>query len=173
MVALVAAARAGGPARSVASAARAMGNHGLPMFLRTGPGPGSSVIAKPHTRGEGVRVASGAGAGPTSGRGRRLGCGVRRSGGVGQGAIRHPPGNQSPAQDVSRKNSPGADMPSARVRPVEVATMKRRTLWIGVSLVLVVSVGLLIAARGRGEKGLEVQTEKVSRSGLVQEVKAS
>src|SRR5262245_25662363 len=64
-------------------------------------------------------------------------------------------------------------MRSARVRPVEVATMKRRTLWIGIALILVIAVALLIAARGRDKKGLEVQTAKVSREEIVQKVNAT
>jgi HlyD family secretion protein len=51
--------------------------------------------------------------------------------------------------------------------------MKRRALWAGAALVLVASVGLLIAARGREHKGLEVQSTKVSRQEIVQKVSAT
>src|SRR5262245_39723659 len=65
-------------------------------------------------------------------------------------------------------------MPSARVRPVEVATMKRRTVWIGIAaIVMAIAVALLISARGRDSKGLEVQTAKVSREEIVQKVNAT
>src|SRR5512143_2053918 len=51
--------------------------------------------------------------------------------------------------------------------------MKRRFLWGGVVLLLVVGAGVLIAARGRQGKGLEVQTAKVSRQEIVQKVNAT
>ena len=41
--------------------------------------------------------------------------------------------------------------------------MRRRTLWIGVSVVAVAAVALGLTARGRGEKSLEVQTAKAAR----------
>jgi len=51
--------------------------------------------------------------------------------------------------------------------------MKRKVLWIGVAVVPVVAVVLLIAARGRDHKGLEIQTAKVSRQEIVQKVNAT
>ena len=51
--------------------------------------------------------------------------------------------------------------------------MSRRILWIGIALVPVVAVALLIAARGRDDKGLEIQTAKVSRQEIVQKVNAT
>jgi HlyD family secretion protein len=51
--------------------------------------------------------------------------------------------------------------------------MKRRMLWIGIALVPVIAAALLIAARGRDRKGLEVQTAKVSREEIVQKVNAT
>ncbi len=51
--------------------------------------------------------------------------------------------------------------------------MKRRFLWGGVALVVVVGVAAVIAARGREGKGLEVQTAKVSRQEIVQKVSAT
>jgi HlyD family secretion protein len=51
--------------------------------------------------------------------------------------------------------------------------MKRRVLWVGGALVVVVVVALIIAARGRDNKGLEVQTAKVSRQEVVQKVNAT
>ncbi len=51
--------------------------------------------------------------------------------------------------------------------------MKRRFLWGGVVLVVVVGVTVVIAARGREGKGLEVQTAKVSRQEIVQKVSAT
>jgi len=51
--------------------------------------------------------------------------------------------------------------------------MKRRFLWGGVVLVVVVGVTVAIAARGREGKGLEVQTAKVSRQEIVQKVSAT
>ncbi|MEO5617196.1 MAG: efflux RND transporter periplasmic adaptor subunit [Candidatus Eisenbacteria bacterium] len=51
--------------------------------------------------------------------------------------------------------------------------MKRKVLWVGAALVLVAGVGVVIAARGREGKGLEVQTAKVSRQEIVQKVNAT
>ncbi len=51
--------------------------------------------------------------------------------------------------------------------------MKRKALWFGVALVLVLAVVLVIAARGRGNKALEIQTAKVSRQEIVQKVNAT
>jgi HlyD family secretion protein len=51
--------------------------------------------------------------------------------------------------------------------------MKRRLLWGGVALAVVVGVAVLIAVRGRAGKGLEVQTARVSRQEIVQKVSAT
>ena len=52
--------------------------------------------------------------------------------------------------------------------------MKRRLLWGGaVTLAVVVGAALLVAARGREGKGLEVQTAKVSRKEIVHKVNAT
>ncbi len=51
--------------------------------------------------------------------------------------------------------------------------MKRKVLWAGVVLVVVVGVAGVIAARGREGKGLEVQTARVSRQEIVQKVNAT
>jgi HlyD family secretion protein len=51
--------------------------------------------------------------------------------------------------------------------------MKRKAMWLGAAIVLVVGAGLVIAARGRDPKGLEVQTAKVSRQEIVQKVSAT
>ena len=51
--------------------------------------------------------------------------------------------------------------------------MKRKALWAGAALVLVAGVAVVIAARGREGKGLEVQTAKVSRQEIVQKVNAT
>ena len=51
--------------------------------------------------------------------------------------------------------------------------MKRKVLWAGVVLVVVVGVAGVIAARGREGKGLEVQTARVSRQEIVQKVDAT
>jgi len=51
--------------------------------------------------------------------------------------------------------------------------MKRKILWVGGAIVLVASAGLLMAARGREGKGLEVQTAKVGRQEIVQKVSAT
>jgi HlyD family secretion protein len=51
--------------------------------------------------------------------------------------------------------------------------MKRRLLWGGTALVVVIGVALVIAARGRGAKGVEVQTARVSRQEIVQKVNAT
>ncbi len=51
--------------------------------------------------------------------------------------------------------------------------MKRKALWMGAALLVVVGAGLVIAARGRKGKGLEVQTAKVSRQEIVQKVDAT
>ncbi len=51
--------------------------------------------------------------------------------------------------------------------------MRRRTLWIGVSVVAVAAVALGLTARGRGEKSLEVQTAKAARKEIVQKVNAT
>jgi len=51
--------------------------------------------------------------------------------------------------------------------------MKRRLLWGSVALLVVVGVAVVIAARGRDSKGLEVQTAKVIRQQIVQKVSAT
>ena len=51
--------------------------------------------------------------------------------------------------------------------------MKRRFLWGGVALVVVAGAAVVIAAKGRESKGLEVQTAKVSRQEIVQKVNAT
>lgn len=51
--------------------------------------------------------------------------------------------------------------------------MKRRFLWGGVALVVVVGAAVVMAARGREGKGLEVQTAQVSRQEIVQKVNAT
>ena len=51
--------------------------------------------------------------------------------------------------------------------------MKRRFLWGGVALLVAAGVVVVIAARGREGKGLEVQTAKVSRQEIVQKVNAT
>lgn len=51
--------------------------------------------------------------------------------------------------------------------------MKRRILWGGATLVVVAAVALGFAAKGRGQKGLEVQTAKASRQEIVQKVSAT
>ena len=51
--------------------------------------------------------------------------------------------------------------------------MKRWLLWGGAALVVVVGALVLVTARGRKGKGLEVQTGKVSRQEIVQKVSAT
>ena len=51
--------------------------------------------------------------------------------------------------------------------------MKRRLVWGGVALLVVVGVVVVVAGRGRERKGLEVQTAKVSRQEVVQKVNAT
>lgn len=51
--------------------------------------------------------------------------------------------------------------------------MKRRLLLAGIAVLVVVGVVAAFAARGRGQKGLEVQTAKVSRQEIVQKVSAT
>jgi len=51
--------------------------------------------------------------------------------------------------------------------------MKRKIMWIGIAVVPVAAAVLLIAARGRDQKGLEIQTAKVSRQEIVQKVNAT
>lgn len=51
--------------------------------------------------------------------------------------------------------------------------MKRRFLWGGVALVVVAGAAVVMAARGREGKGLEVQTSKVGRQEIVQKVNAT
>src|SRR4249920_2791954 len=51
--------------------------------------------------------------------------------------------------------------------------MKRKLLWGGVVLLAVIGVAVVMAMRGRGDKGLEVQTTKVSRQEVVQKVNAT
>ena len=48
--------------------------------------------------------------------------------------------------------------------------VKRRFLWIGGVLVLVLVAGGVVVARARGGKDPEVQTSKVSRAKIVQTV---
>ena len=51
--------------------------------------------------------------------------------------------------------------------------MKRRLVWGSVAPLVVVGVAVVIAARGRESKGLEVQTAKVIRQQIVQKVSAT
>jgi HlyD family secretion protein len=51
--------------------------------------------------------------------------------------------------------------------------MKRRFLWIGAGIVVVAGVAVALVARGRENKGLEVQTARVSRQEIVQKVSAT
>jgi len=51
--------------------------------------------------------------------------------------------------------------------------MKRRLVWGSVALLVVVGVAVVIAARGRESKGLEVQTARVIRQQIVQKVSAT
>jgi len=51
--------------------------------------------------------------------------------------------------------------------------MKRRLVWGSVALLVVIGVAVVIAARGRENKGLEVQTAKVVRQEIVQKVSAT
>ena len=51
--------------------------------------------------------------------------------------------------------------------------MKRRLLFGGVAALVLIGVVAAFAARGRGQKGLEVQTAKVSRQQIVQKVSAT
>jgi HlyD family secretion protein len=51
--------------------------------------------------------------------------------------------------------------------------MKKRILWGGVALAVVVVAALAVAAKSRGPKGLEVQTEKAGRHEVVQKVNAT
>lgn len=52
--------------------------------------------------------------------------------------------------------------------------MKRRVvIWGGAAIVVVVVAALAVAAKSRGPKGLEVQTEKASRQEVVQKVSAT
>lgn len=50
---------------------------------------------------------------------------------------------------------------------------KKKLVWVVTAVVLVVAVGLAAAARGRGNKGVEVQTAKVTRQEIVQKVSAT
>jgi HlyD family secretion protein len=51
--------------------------------------------------------------------------------------------------------------------------MKRKALWLGAALVVVIGALSIIAAKSREPKGLEVQTAKVSRQEIVQKVNAT
>lgn len=51
--------------------------------------------------------------------------------------------------------------------------MRKRILWGGVALAVVVVAALAVAAKSRGPKGLEVQTEKAGRHEVVQTVSAT
>lgn len=51
--------------------------------------------------------------------------------------------------------------------------MKKRILWGGVALAVVVVAALAVAAKSRGPKGLVVQTEKAGRHEVVQKVSAT
>jgi HlyD family secretion protein len=51
--------------------------------------------------------------------------------------------------------------------------MKRRLLWGGIALLVVIGVAFVIAARGRDGKGVEVQSARVSRQQIVQKVNAT
>jgi HlyD family secretion protein len=51
--------------------------------------------------------------------------------------------------------------------------MKRRLLWGGIALLVLIGVALVIAARGRDGKGVEVQSARVSRQQIVQKVNAT
>ena len=50
---------------------------------------------------------------------------------------------------------------------------KKKITWIVTAAVLVVGIALVVAARGRGNKGVEVQTAKVARQEIVQKVSAT
>lgn len=51
--------------------------------------------------------------------------------------------------------------------------MKKKPLWIGVAVLVVIAVGAAAAMRGRGHKPLEVQTARVDRQRIVQKVSAT
>lgn len=51
--------------------------------------------------------------------------------------------------------------------------MKRKMLWLGGGLVVLAAVAVIIGARSRAPKGVEVQTAKVSRQEIVQKVSAT
>jgi HlyD family secretion protein len=51
--------------------------------------------------------------------------------------------------------------------------MKRGFLWLGGALLVVAAVAVVVGARSRGPKGIEVQTAKVSRQEIVQKVSAT
>jgi HlyD family secretion protein len=51
--------------------------------------------------------------------------------------------------------------------------MKRRMIWAGAAVLVLAAVALVVAARGRGQKGLEVQSEKAGRHEIVQKVNAT
>lgn len=51
--------------------------------------------------------------------------------------------------------------------------MKKKFLWAGVALAVVIVAALGVAAKSRGPKGLEVQTEKAGRHEVVQTVSAT
>jgi HlyD family secretion protein len=50
---------------------------------------------------------------------------------------------------------------------------KKKLVWVVTAVVLVAAVALAVAARGRGNKGVEVQTAKVTRQEIVQKVSAT
>jgi len=51
--------------------------------------------------------------------------------------------------------------------------MKRRILWGGLAVLVVIGVAVVVAARGRESKGIEVQTARASRQEIVQKVNAT
>jgi len=51
--------------------------------------------------------------------------------------------------------------------------MKKKFILIGTAVVVLVGVGLVMAMRGRGDKGFEVQTAKADRQKIVQKVSAT
>jgi len=51
--------------------------------------------------------------------------------------------------------------------------MKRGILWLGGAILVVAAVAVIVGARSRGPKGIEVQTAKVSRQEIVQKVSAT
>jgi len=46
-------------------------------------------------------------------------------------------------------------------------------IWVGAAVLVVAAVAMVVAAKGRGKKGLEVQSAKVGRQEIVQKVNAT